>query len=252
MNNFWFHALGEFLGTMILTILGNGVCYSVSHKKMFANQSGKWIVVALAWGLAVFSGSVIASSLNAPGHLNPAVSVYAAINAKDALILGYIPFQFLGAMFGQIILNFINWKFIIVSAYEDNAVTRSAHSTTPAFGNKKDKATIFNFSYELVGTLVLIAFVLATTLGSNKLDSLGPIPVAFVIMALGMSLGSATGYALNPARDLGPRIVYFFTKQLIEKKTSVELVKPDWEYSWVPVIAPIVAGTIIGSFSLLA
>lgn len=256
MNSFWMHAIGELLGTMILIIIGNGVCFSVSHSKMFANQPGKWIVITLAWGLAVFSGVLVAGGLNAPGHLNPAVSIYDAISSKKALPLGFIPFQFVGAMIGQGILDFINWKFIIATAPEDKAATRSAHATTPAFGNVKDKATIFNFSYELVGTLVLLTLIFVIGRGLNDgtatIKGLSPLPVALVIMALGMSLGSATGYALNPARDLGPRIVYWLIKPLIEKRTNVQLVRVNWEYSWVPVIAPCLAGVIIGSFALLA
>ena len=246
--------MGEFLGTMILIIIGNGVCYSVSHHKMFANQPGKWVVIALAWGIAVFMGATVASALDAPGHLNPAVSIFDAIKSKEPMHLANIPLQMLGAMTGQLVLNFINWKFIIATAEIDHAATRGAHATGPAFSNKEDKSTIFNFAYELVGTAVLLTMILVLGLGGNKdnFPKLGAMPVSIVIVGLGMALGSATGYALNPARDLGPRIVYQIMKPLIEKKSNVKLADANWAYSWVPVFAPIAAGLIIGPLALLA
>lgn len=260
--------LGEFLGTMILIILGNGVCYATSHSRMFANQSGKWVVISLGWGIAVMSGVFVAGAFNAPGHLNPAVSIYDFISGiKDSKGLHYIslifiPMQFAGAIIGQLILNFINWKFIMETAQENNAATRGAHCTGPAFDNKQDKATIFNLSYEFVGTFVLILFVWALGKGEwaknineNTTDIakyvFGPFPVALIIMGLGMSLGSATGYALNPARDLGPRIVYALSKGFMSKKAGVQLVDANWSYSFVPVVAPIAAGILMGAFALI-
>ncbi|MBN3534820.1 MIP/aquaporin family protein [Mycoplasma procyoni] len=239
--------LSEFLGTLVLILLGNGVVYSVSANKMFANQPGKWIVIILGWGLAVFSGVIVSLSLGGSAHLNPAVSIFAAIKDKDAFVLSYIPVQFLGAIAAQIILDFINWKHIKET---ELATVRGAHCTGPAFGNK-EKGTIFNFSYELVGTLLLLGLILAFGKGANKLDALGPIPVTFVVIAVGASLGSSTGYAINPARDLGPRIVYFLAEKTVLKSRKEEHVGANWSYSWIPVVAPSVAGAIIGGFGLI-
>ena len=248
--------LGELTGTMILILIGNGVCFSVSHSKMFANQPGKWIVVALAWGIAVFMGVTVALAIGTPGHLNPAVSVYAAITEGvkvDPFLfkyLGYIPFQVLGAMIGQSILNFINWKFIIATAAEDPGATRGAHCTNPAFDNKADKATVRNFSYELVGTFALI--ILVDSFGRiPSFPNLGPIGVMLVVMGIGMALGSATGYAINPARDLGPRIVYAIMRPFIMRKAGVEIEKANWSYAWVPVVAPLLGGLLMGGFGLI-
>ncbi|WP_117275091.1 MIP/aquaporin family protein [Mycoplasmopsis edwardii] len=244
--------LSEFLGTLLLVLLGNGVVYSVSAKRMFANQPGKWVVIALAWGLAVFVGVVVASSLGGPAHLNPAVTVFSLISGKFAnpSELAYIPLQILGAMTAQIILNFINWKHI---GETDLASVRGAHATGPAFSNKKEKATIFNFSYELVGTLVLVGVIFAFGKGGNKeaLSHLGPLPVTLLVMSIGMSLGSSTGYAINPARDLGPRIVYFAMEKLLLTARKEEHVGGNFEYGWVPAVAPLLGGAIIGALALI-
>lgn len=243
------HYWGEFLGTLFLILLGNGVVYSVSAKRMFANQPGKWIVITMGWGLAVMCGVIISDSLAGPAHLNPAVTIYnyvrgKFIHHKDLL---YIPLQFAGAMAGQIILNFINWKHI----QETDLVTvRSAHSTAPAYNHKKG-GTFYNFTYELVGTSVLLSFIVASGIVTS-LDNLGPLPVAFLVMSIGMSLGSSTGYAINPARDLGPRIIYSLTEKMFMAKRKDEHIGGNWGYAWIPVFAPILAGFIIGFFTYLA
>ncbi|WGI36987.1 MIP/aquaporin family protein [Mesomycoplasma lagogenitalium] len=241
--------LSEFLGTLVLILLGNGVGYATSAKRMFGNQPGKWVVITFGWGIAVCMGVIVSASLGGFGHLNPAVSVFSAIANKDAYHLAFIPFQFLGAFAGQIILNFINWKHIKET---DLATVRGNHCTGPAFANK-EKATIFNFSYELVATLTLIGLIFATSKGANvtSLSQLGPIPVTLLIVGLGMSLGSSTGYALNPARDLGPRIIYWLMELTVLKSRKEEFVGANWGYSWIPVVSPLVAGAIIGGFALI-
>lgn len=241
--------LSEFLGTLFLILLGNGVVYSVSGTKMFANQPGKWVVVAMGWGFGVLVGVIISQALGGSGHLNPAVSIYAAISNKDAKILAYIPMQILGAMAGQIILNFINWRHI---GETDLVTVRSAHCTSPAYENK-GKTTIFNFSYEFVGTAVLLSVILALSKNQNiTLANLGPLPVTFLVMSIGMSLGSSTGYAINPARDLGPRIIYFAMEKLLMKKRTKEFIGASFSsYGWLPVVAPSLAGVVIGLFGLI-
>lgn len=237
--------LSEFLGTAILILLGNGVGYSVSGSKMFANQPGKWVVIAFGWGFAVMFGVLVSIALGGSGHLNPAVSVYAAINSLDANLLAYIPFQILGAIFGQIVLNFINWKHIKDT---DLNTVRACHCTSPAYNNFKDKALVQNLSYEFVGTLVLIGLiaVFSSSKVAESIGALSVLPVTLLVVSIGMSLGSSTGYAINPARDLGPRIVYFFTEIISMKKRKNELIGAYWSYSWVPVISPLLAGALVG------
>lgn len=249
---FWINALGEMLGTLVLVLLGNGVCYATSHSKMFANQPGKWILIAIGWGLAVYAGVIVALSLGGPGHLNPAVSVYASINNHDAKLLMFILFQFIGAMLAQLVLNIINWKFIIETAKTDDKAFRGAHCCNPVYDNFKDKALAYNFLYEFIACGLLLTIVLATGIKNETPNLSHPIQVSFIIMAIGISLGSATGYAINPARDLGPRIMYQLFRPFVEKKANVKLIDANWSYSWVPVIAPLIAGTVIGAFSLLA
>ena len=244
--------LGEFLGTLLLVILGNGVVFSVTHTKMMSNQPGKWILVALGWGLGVFAGALIALALDSPAHLNPAVSIYGSVAFLNPNFLIYIPFQLLGAMVGQGILNFINYKHIIATAKDDPNATRGAHYPTPAFENKKDKAAIFNFSYEFIGTFVLLLAIFAISkldTGFTQLTFPFPIPVSLVIMAIGISLGGSTGYAINPARDLGPRIVYAISRDYFSKKANNELALNDWSYSWIPILAPSIAACIMGGLA---
>lgn len=259
-NSFLLNILGELIGTLILVLLGNGVCYSVSHNKMFANQSGKWILIVIGWGLAVFISVIIANAIGSFANINPAVSVYFAIKNLDASFLLLIPFELIGAMIGQIILDFINWKFVLDTAQTNTIATKSSHCTIPAFNQKNDKSSLFNFSYEFIGTSILLSLILALSILESKnnnviingINQSNPIQIMAVVMSIGISLGSATGYAINPARDLGPRIIYFFYQKIIYKKTNIELASVDWSYSWIPVLAPIISGCVIGSLSLLS
>ncbi len=244
--------LGEFLGTLLLVLLGNGVVFSVTHNKMMSNQPGKWILIALGWGLGVFVGALIALALDSPAHLNPVLSIYNSISNLDPIFLIYIPFQFLGAIAGQGILNFINYKHIIATAKKDPNATRGAHFPTAAFDNQKDKATIFNFSYEFIGTFVLLLGIFAIGRLNNVVSQTSfpfPVPVTLIIIAIGTSLGGSTGYAINPARDLGPRIVYAFSRNYFSKKANNEIALNDWSYSWIPVFAPSFAACIMGGLA---
>lgn len=244
-------ALSELIGTLVLILFGNGVGFSVSHKRMFANQPGKWIVITIGWGFAVMMGVIVAQAIATRlgvvgvAHLNPAVSFFGAVSSKQPELLGLIPFQFIGAILGQVILDFINWNHIKET---DLATVRGSHCTGPAFENK-GKSTIFNFSYEFVGTLALIGIIAA--FGALKLDNLGPLPVTFLVMAIGISLGSSTGYAINPARDLGPRALYALLEKTLLKSREKELVGANWSYSWVPVVAPCLAGILVGGLTLI-
>lgn len=270
----WLQMYSELIGTALLILLGNGVCAAVSYKRMNANQSGKWILVALGWGLAVFVATMVSTSMNGNGLLNPAVLVMQTMMASKDTNLINLPmfnngvivtqsvfggiaatffiiliFQFLGAILGQTILNFINFKFI--NDKENNLLTiRGAHCTTSSYKNKEDKATIFNFAYEFVGTLILVGMILVLFKKTNIDSNTMSIFSMLVVTSIGISLGSATGFALNPARDLSPRIVFylfvnFFRKD--EKNNSIF----EWDYSWILVAAPLSAGIIMGCFGLI-
>ncbi|WP_338583530.1 MIP/aquaporin family protein [Mycoplasmopsis cynos] len=255
----------ELVGTLFLVLLGNGVVFSVSHKRMFANQPGKWVVIALGWGFAVLAGIVVGVAMGGPAHLNPAVTIFALVSDKFAHPewLGFIVMQFIGAILAQIILDFINWKHIQET---DLASVRGSHCTGPAFSNKEG-GTIFNFSYELVGTLVLVGVILAVGKiagpASIPEKSSGNIPeitkinikmivmsiVTMIVMSIGLSIGASTGYAINPARDLGPRMLYWFMEKTFLRSREKEHIGANFGYGWIPVIAPMVGGAIIGFFA---
>lgn len=260
--NYWSAVFGEFFGTAVLILLGNGVNASVNYKKMFANQSGKWIVIAFGWGFAVFCGAITAGAMGGLAHLNPALSLQIAIqnsqivdgfynSVKEALNVNYLAavwinfllqiiLQILGAMFGQVVLNFLNWKFI-QNPENDLKTIRSTHCTGAVY----PQAYLHNFAYEFVATLVLIGLILAFGKLGITQNVFQYFPVTFLVVAIGISLGSATGYAINPARDFGPRLVYF----LIIKNLKQDLKHVEWKYSWIPIIAPKAAGLILGFIS---
>ncbi|WAM04274.1 MIP/aquaporin family protein [Mycoplasmopsis cynos] len=235
----------ELVGTLFLVLLGNGVVFSVSHKRMFANQPGKWIVIALGWGFAVLAGVVVGAAMGGPAHLNPAVTIFALVSDKFAHPewLGFIVMQFIGAILAQIILDFINWKHIQET---DLASVRGSHCTGPAFSNKEG-GTIFNFSYELVGTLVLVGVILAVM--KTNFQNITGIIVTMIVMSIGLSIGASTGYAINPARDLGPRMLYWFMEKTFLRSREKEHIGANFGYGWIPVIAPMVGEAIIGFFA---
>jgi glycerol uptake facilitator protein len=229
--------VAELIGTMFLILLGNGVVANVVLKGTKGN-SGGWIVITTGWALAVFVGVVIAAPFSG-AHLNPAVTIGLAIAGKFAWskVLTFIVAQIFGAMLGSLLV-WIVYKDHFEATTE--AETQLAvFSTSPAIKN-----LFFNFMSEVVGTFVLVFVVFYFTnaeITDQKtpigLGSLGALPVAFVVWAIGLSLGGTTGYAINPARDFGPRIVHAFLP-LKHKGSS------DWKYAWVPVLGPFVGATI--------
>ena len=283
VTQYWLAMFSEFIGTAILIILGNGVCAATSLKRMNANQSGKWIVIAMGWGFAVFVAATISAAMGGGGFLNPAVLIMQSIGASKELggmfAMGVVAlqttdvdavitltffivliFELLGAIFGQIVLNFINFKFL-KDKENDLLTIRGTHCTAPAYKNKEERAAVFNFSYEFMGTLILLACILAfgklpaggvadIQSGGFSLGALSNLAVTFVIMSIGLSLGSATGYAINPARDLMPRVVFASFVNIFRKEDKVANIA-DWGYSWVPVAGPMAAGVIIGLFTLI-
>lgn len=227
----------EMIGTFFLILLGNGVVANVVLKGTKGN-SGGWIVITTGWALGVFVGVVVAAPFSG-AHLNPAVTLALAIAQKFdwAKVPLFILAQFIGAMASTLAVWFMYRDHF--SATADPALKSAPFFTSPAIRNKTS-----NFISEVIGTFVLIFVIFHITnaeMGANKtpigLGSVGAIPVAFLVWAIGLSLGGTTGYAINPARDLGPRIMY--TILPIKGKGS-----SDWSYSWIPVLGPLVGSAL--------
>ncbi|HER0776332.1 TPA: aquaporin family protein [Streptococcus pyogenes] len=225
--------IGELLGTFILVLLGDGVVSACILNKTKAQNSG-WIAIVLGWGIAV-TVAVYISGFMSGAHLNPAVTLaMAAIGSLPwSQVVTYLVAQFLGAMLGALVLYlhyYPHWK-----ETKDAGTILACFSTGPAI-----RHTWSNLLGEALGTAVLVITVMA--IGTNKVAAgFGPIIVGFVVMAVGFSLGATTGYAINPARDLGPRIMHALLP-IPNKGDS------DWSYAWIPVLGPIlggVAGTLI-------
>lgn len=218
---------GEFIGTMILLTLGVGVVASVTLKESKA-AGGGWIVITLAWGLGVTLG-IYASAPFSASHLNPAVTLgMAAIGEFPvADIFPYIAGQLLGGMLGAAIVYFA----YLPHFYEtDDATTKlGVFATIPAI-----RVPVANFVTEVIGTFVLVLAILF--IGANDFaDGLNPFIVGMLIVAIGLSLGGPTGYAINPVRDWAPRLVHTLLP-IPGKGTS------DWAYAWVPLVGPIIGG----------
>lgn len=211
----------EFFGTLVLVLFGDGVCCACSLNKSKAQNAG-WVVIALGWGLAVMMGALIAGPSG--GHLNPAVSIGLALAGKFewALVPGYIVAQMLGGFIGAVIV----YLFYIdhFKATEDQATKLGVFCTAPAIKN-----TPINFFGEFVATFMLMFAILVM---ANFGGQVGLVGITWVITAIGMSLGATTGYAMNAARDLSPRIAHAVLP--IPGKGG-----SDWGYSWIPVVAPI-------------
>jgi glycerol uptake facilitator protein len=232
--------IAEFLGTFLLILLGNGVVANVVLKGTKGSGAG-WMVITTAWALAVYVGVLVAAPYSG-AHLNPAVTISLAIGGLFAWenVAIYILAQLLGAMFGAFMVWLTHKDHY--NATDDVEGIKASFCTAPAIRNFSS-----NFLNETVGTFVLLfaVFYIAPPeiiLESERvvnfgLGSLGALPVAFVVWVIGLSLGGTTGYAINPARDLGPRIIYALLP-IKHKRDS------DWSYAWIPVIAPLIGGTI--------
>jgi glycerol uptake facilitator protein len=222
--------LSEFVGTALMLLLGNGVVANVVLNKTKGNNGG-WIVITFGWAVAVFVGVYTAHASGA--HLNPAVTIADAVNTNDwSKVLVYIPAQFLGAMAGTT-LAWLTYKQHF-DATEDAGLIQACFCNAPAIKNN-----FYNFLTEMIGTFALmLAILMMGNAGESvQLGTLSALPVALIVLGVGLSLGGATGYAINPARDLGPRIMHFLLP--IKNKGG-----SNWEYSWIPVLAPI-AGAML-------
>ena len=227
----------ELIGTMLLILLGTGVVANVVLKGTKGNNSG-WMVITTGWALAVFVGVVFAGPYSG-AHLNPAVTIALAISGKFAWskVGLFVLAQILGAVIGATLTWLIYRDHF--NTTEDPDTQLAVFSTAPAIKN-----ATFNLLSEIVGTFVLVfvifCFTTAEITGQKTpigLGSLGAIPVAFLVWSIGLSLGGTTGYAINPARDLGPRIAHALLP--IKKKGG-----SNWRYAWVPIAGPIIGGAI--------
>ena len=223
--------LGEYLGTTVLLTLGAGVNANATLTKS-KGQGGDWTVITSAWGFAVLCGVLVAVSAGAPGHLNPAVTVGMAIAAGDfSHVVPYVAAQMLGAFTGATLAWFAylpHW-----AETEDKAAKLGIFSTSPAIRNAPA-----NLLSEIIGTFALLFVVVA--IGSKAVAMpgyLGPVVVGLLVWGIGLSLGGSTGYAINPARDLGPRIAHAVLP-IADKGGS------DWGYAWIPVVGPVVGSVI--------
>ena len=223
--------IGEFVGTMLLILLGDGVVAGVLLKNSKSENAG-WIVITTGWALAVIMGIYVAGPLS-NAHLNPAVTIALAATGQFAAdkVPMYITAQMLGAIAGACLV-YVHYLPLWAKT-EDKALKLAVFCNAPA-----ERHTVSNFISEFIATFVLMLGLGA--IGSTEFAAgLNPLAVGGLIAAIGISLGGPTGYAINPARDLGPRIAHAFLP--IPGKGG-----SDWGYSWIPVVAPILGG-ICGS-----
>lgn|SRR5690606_3653766 len=237
--------IAEIIGTFMLILLGNGVVANVVLNKTKGHDSG-WIVITTAWALAVFTGVVVAAPYSG-AHLNPAVSIGLATAGlfEWALVPTYIIAQFIGAMLGAAMVALVYRDHYL--ATPDPILKLATFSTIPAISNP-----LINLVSEIVGTFVLIFVIfyftnpiigdpLETPIG---MGSIGALPVAFLVWVIGLSLGGTTGYAINPVRDLGPRIVHSILP--LKGKGSSH-----WHYAWIPGLGPVIGAVLAAGLQLL-
>jgi glycerol uptake facilitator protein len=230
--------VAEIFGTAVLILLGDGVVAGVLLAKSKAQNAG-WIVITMAWGLAVFCGVVVAGPLSG-AHLNPAVTLGLAVMemmkaGSTGITWDKVPYylvgEFVGAMIGAVLVSLHYWDHF--KETEDKGLKLAVFCTAPNIRNLP-----LNVISETIGTFVLVFVIFA--FGQNHSlapATMGALPVALLIVVIGLSLGGTTGYAINPARDLGPRIVHAILP--IPGKGG-----SDWSYSWVPVVGPLIGGVL--------
>lgn len=232
MHSPWF---GEFMGTLVLILLGDGVVAGVLLKRSKAESSG-WLVITAGWAFAVMCGVFTAIACGSPqAHINPAVTLGLAVASGDySHLLPFLLAQICGAIVGATLV----WIHYLPHWREtaDPAVKLAVFSTGPAIRHYPA-----NFVSEVIGTLVLVlvASAIFTKVAAVPVAGLAPFLVGALVWAIGLSLGGTTGYAINPARDLGPRIAHTILP-IAGKGTS------DWNYAAIPVFGPLVGGALAG------
>lgn len=239
--------LAEFIGTCLLLALGSGVVANVVLRDTKGHGAG-WIVIAAGWGFAVFAGVACVGQFSG-AHLNPAVTFgLAAIGDFPwSRVPGYLAAQLLGAFVGSAVAFLAYFKHY--AATDDPAAKLATFSTAPAI-----RSPGWNLVTEIIGTFVLVLVVLYFTSASVEYQgqmavvgqgAVGAVPVGLLVFGIGLSLGGPTGYAINPARDLGPRIAHALLP--VPNKGS-----SDWGYAWIPVVGPLIGGALAAGVKLLA
>lgn len=232
MNAFF----AEFFGTAIIIVFGGGVVANVLLSKTKGNNGG-WIVITFGWAVGVFTGVLLAAPYSG-AHLNPAVTLALVLAHKSSVTLLplYMCAQLLGAMFGA---------FLVWVAYKKHFdATDDAGSVLAVFCTAPNiRSYWYNVLTEVIGTYVLALAVLYMAQPDVGLGALNALPVSIVVLGIGLSLGGPTGYAINPARDLGPRIIHFLLP-IPAKRDS------DWKYSWVPIIGPLLGASLAAAMYL--
>ncbi len=234
MHSVW---LGEFLGTFILILLGNGVNASVSLRRTYAENAG-WMVVTTGWAFAVLCGVLVSQAFgSSASHLNPAITFANAVSSGD---FSQLPLFWSAQLAGAIAGATLVWLFFFPHwrETESQGAKLGVFSTSPAIPHLPS-----NLLGEIVATFVLV--LVANAIGSKGVSPTGPAPalapwlVASLVWAIGLSLGSTTGYAINPARDLGPRLVHFLMP-IAGKGSS------NWSYAWVPIAGDLTGAALAG------
>ena len=233
MNQFF----AEFFGTAMIMVFGSGVVANVLLKDTKGNNSG-WIVITFGWAVGVFTGVLVAADVSG-AHLNPAVTLALVLAGKFSVSLMplYISAQILGAMFGSTLAWLAYKKHF--DATEDADSKLAVFCTMPNI-----RSYWYNIITEIIGTYVLALAVLFMAVPDKGLGALNALPVAIVVLGIGLALGGPTGYAINPARDLGPRIMHFLLP-INGKRNS------DWKYAWVPVAGPLIGASLAAGMFLI-
>ncbi|MGA4847859.1 MIP/aquaporin family protein [Streptomyces sp. G5(2025)] len=248
--------IGETIGTAVLILLGGGVCAAVTLKRSKAKDAG-WLAITFGWGFAVLTGAYLAGGVSG-AHLNPAVTLGLAIEGgtKWSDVPLYLASQLLGAMIGAVLVwvtylgqfkaHLTDPEILAAQPAEEGMVDqKAAPAAGPVLGVFSTGPEIRNYVQnvltEIIATVVLVLAILTQGLndGGNGLGVLGALITALVVVGIGLSLGGPTGYAINPVRDLGPRIVHSVLP-LPNKGSS------DWSYAWVPIVGPLIGGAIAG------
>ncbi|RFC76110.1 MIP/aquaporin family protein [Streptomyces sp. AcE210] len=248
--------IGETIGTAVLILLGGGVCAAVTLKRSKARNAG-WLAITFGWGFAVLTGAYLAGGVSG-AHLNPAVTIGLAIEGgtKWSDVPLYLGSQLLGAMIGALLVwatyygqfqaHLTDPEILAAPPAEEGMIQeKAAPNAGPVLGIFSTGPEIRNVAQnlvtEIIATVVLVLAILTQGLndGGNGLGVLGAMVTAFVVVGIGLSLGGPTGYAINPVRDLGPRIVHSLLP-LPNKGGS------DWTYAWIPVAGPLIGGAIAG------
>lgn len=248
--------LGETIGTAVLILLGGGVCAAVTFKRSKAYEAG-WVAIAFGWGFAVLTGAYLAGGVSG-AHLNPAVTIGLAIEGgtKWSDVPLYLGSQLLGAMIGAVLVwlayygqfraHLTDPEILAAQPADEGLVDqKAAPKAGPTLGVFSTGPEIRNVAQnlvtEIIATIVLVLAILTQGLNDNGngLGTLGALITALVVVGIGLSLGGPTGYAINPVRDLGPRIVHSLLP-LPNKGGS------DWSYAWIPVAGPLIGGALAG------